>query len=103
MGTGLVCDLAENGEVAVTMVRSAPAGTYALILMDMQMPRMDGVTATRIIRQLDGGERIPVVALTANAFVEDEARCREAGMNDFVSKPVDPARLAASLAVKVTP
>lgn len=94
---GLVCDLAENGEVAVTMVRSAPAGTYALILMDMQMPRMDGVTATRIIRQLDGGQRIPVVALTANAFVEDEARCREAGMNDFVSKPVDPDRLYQAL------
>ena len=94
---GLVCDLAENGEVAVTMVRSAPVGTYALILMDMQMPRMDGVTATRIIRQLDGGQRIPVVALTANAFVEDEARCREAGMNDFVSKPVDPDRLYQAL------
>jgi PAS domain S-box-containing protein len=94
---GLVCDLAENGEVAVTMVRSAPAGTYALILMDMQMPRMDGVTATRTIRQLDGGGHIPVVALTANAFVEDEARCREAGMNDFVSKPVDPDRLYQAL------
>ncbi len=94
---GLVCDLVENGEVAVTMVRSVPAGTYALILMDMQMPRMDGVTATRTIRQLDGGQRIPVVALTANAFVEDEARCREAGMNDFVSKPVDPDRLYQAL------
>ncbi|MCK6374269.1 MAG: ATP-binding protein [Zoogloea sp.] len=93
----LACDLAENGEEAVAMFQRAPAGTYALILMDMQMPRMDGVTATRTIRQLDGGEGIPVVALTANAFVEDEARCREAGMNDFVSKPVDPDRLYHAL------
>ena len=93
----LVCDLAENGEEAVAMFQRAPAGAYALILMDMQMPRMDGVTATRTIRQLDGGEGIPVVALTANAFVEDEARCREAGMNDFVSKPVDPDRLYHAL------
>jgi len=93
----LACDLAENGEEAVAMFQRAPAGAYALILMDMQMPRMDGVTATRTIRQLDGGEGIPVVALTANAFVEDEARCREAGMNDFVSKPVDPDRLYHAL------
>jgi PAS domain S-box-containing protein len=93
----LACDLAENGEEAVAMFQRAPAGAYALILMDMQMPRMDGVTATRMIRQLDGGEGIPVVALTANAFVEDEARCREAGMNDFVSKPVDPDRLYHAL------
>jgi len=94
---GLACDVMDNGEDAVARIRDGQPGTYALVLMDMQMPRMDGVTATRIIRQLQGGKTIPVVAMTANAFMEDEKLCREAGMNDFVSKPVDPIRLYSTL------
>jgi PAS domain S-box-containing protein len=94
---GLVCDLANDGEEAVLMIRTAQPGTHALIFMDMQMPKMDGLTATKLIRQLETGKDIPIVAMTANAFNEDEERCIAAGMNDFVSKPVDPDRLYSTL------
>jgi PAS domain S-box-containing protein len=94
---GLACDLAQDGEEAVARIRSAQPDTYALILMDMQMPKMDGLTATKVIRQLEAGKVIPIVAMTANAFSEDEERCLAAGMNDFVSKPVDPDRLYSTL------
>ncbi|KAB2965735.1 ATP-binding protein [Zoogloea sp.] len=94
---GLLCDIASDGEVAVEKIRAAPSGTYALALMDMQMPRMDGLAATVAIRQLDCGRTLPIVAMTANAFIEDKTRCMEAGMNDFLSKPVDPDRLYQAL------
>lgn len=94
---GLVCDLANDGEEAASIVRTSPPGTYALLLMDMQMPKMDGLAATKIIRQLETGGEIPIVAMTANAFKEDEERCIAAGMNDFVSKPVDPDQLYCTL------
>lgn len=61
------------------------------------MPKMDGLTATKLIRQLETGKDIPIVAMTANAFNEYEERCIAAGMNDFVSKPVDPDRLYSTL------
>jgi len=91
---GLLVDCAEDGVQAVEM-----AGRYAypLILMDMQMPRLSGLDATRAIRQLPGAATTPIVAMTANAFSEDRRACLEAGMDDFLSKPVEPEQLYRAL------
>ncbi|MBS0370852.1 MAG: response regulator [Proteobacteria bacterium] len=94
---GLVVDIAPDGVEALEMLVRAAPDTYALILMDMQMPRMDGLTATRALRQLPAFQNIPVVAMTANAFMEDRQRCHEVGMNDFLAKPVDPALMSRVL------
>ena len=91
---GLAVDVAPDGRAAVEL---ASRTDYALILMDMQMPHLDGLAATRAIRALPRGGRVPIVAMTANAFQEDRRRCFEAGMDDFVPKPVDPKRLFAVL------
>ena len=87
---GLEVDVAEDGAVAV---ERAGQFAYALILMDMQMPNVDGLEASRRIRASGQGSEVPIVALTANAFYEDKLRCLEAGMDDFLTKPVDPSRL----------
>jgi PAS domain S-box-containing protein len=92
--TGLSVDTAEDGEQAVAMAR---ADAYATILMDMQMPKLDGLAATRQIRTLDGYGKVPIIAMTANAFAEDKARCIDAGMDDFLAKPFDPDTLFAVL------
>ena len=91
---GLSVDVASDGAEAVRM---AAASDYALILMDMQMPKMDGLAATRAIRATPKGHQVPIVAMTANAFAEDRQRCTAAGMNDFLSKPVEPALLYATV------
>jgi len=95
-GFGLDVSVAENGRVAVERVQRE---AFDLILMDMQMPELDGLAATRAIRALPQRSNVPIIAMTANAFEEDRQACFAAGMNDFVAKPVDPNALGATLAL----
>ena len=92
---GFVVETAEDGSVAVEMIERAEAGYYALVLMDIQMPQMDGYTATRAIRSMADSAKanVPIVAMTANAFDEDKARAAECGMNAHVAKPIDVEKL----------
>lgn len=92
---GFILDTAEDGTIAVEKMRTAKPDQYDLILMDIQMPLMDGYEATRQIRKLKNSEtaNIPIVAITANAFEEDRQKALETGMNEHVSKPIDKERL----------
>ncbi len=87
---GFIVDVADNGQIAVDMVQAAP---YDIVLMDMQMPVMDGVTATMEIRKLDQMMDLPIVAMTANAMQIDREKCIAAGMNEHIAKPIDDEEL----------
>ena len=92
-------DVAENGKIAVDKFSGHEAGYYDAILMDMRMPEMDGLEATRAIRDMDrdDAKTVPIIALTANAFDEDVQRSLQAGLNAHLSKPVEPDALFSTL------
>ena len=96
---GFVIDTAENGQEAVDLVAASAPGYYDLVLMDIQMPVMDGHEATRRIRSLEDKElaKVPVVAMTANAFDEDRKAAKECGMNGFISKPINMQEVVQAL------
>ena len=96
---GIIIDTAEDGDVAVEKLRSAAEGQYDLILMDIQMPRMDGYEATKAIRNLPGryASEIPIIAMTANAFEEDRQNALDAGMNGHLAKPIEIPKLLEML------
>ncbi|MDE6568215.1 MAG: response regulator, partial [Lachnospiraceae bacterium] len=96
---GLVIDTVGDGTEAVDTIKNVAAGTYDMIMMDIQMPIMDGYEATRQIRALEDAERasIPIVAMTANAFDEDKQKAMDAGMNGHVAKPIDIVQLMDTL------
>ena len=91
---GLSVDIASDGQQAIDKVKANP---YDLVLMDIQMPVMDGIEATLQIRQMPDRKELPILALTANIFEEYRHRCTEAGMSDFIAKPVDPIALFATM------
>ena len=95
---GLEVDRAEDGEVCVRMLQQKPEGYYDLILMDIQMPNMNGYQATESIRGMRGRRaEIPIVAMTANAFEEDRKKSLDAGMNEHIAKPIDIDKLLKTL------
>jgi len=97
---GAEVSLAGNGQIAVAQVQR---GDFDLVLMDLQMPGMDGFEATRRMRNLPGKQHLPIIAMTAAAMLKDRQACEAAGMNDFVSKPFDPPRLIGTLSQWVKP
>ena len=96
---GILVDTAEDGDIAVEKMRNAAPGQYDLILMDIQMPRMNGYDATKAIRKLPDSyaSQIPIIAMTANAFDEDKKNAVAAGMNGHIAKPIDVPKLLATL------
>jgi two-component system sensor histidine kinase/response regulator len=97
---GMVVEIAGNGQIALDM---AQTNRYDLVLMDMQMPVMDGLTATQELRKLYGAAQLPIVAMTANAMQRDRERCLAAGMDDFLAKPIDPEQLTTMVAQWLRP
>ena len=97
---GFTVHIANHGQEAVDMITK---NTYDIVLMDMQMPVMDGVTATIEIRKIEKNKDLPIVAMTANAMQQDREKCTDAGMNDHVAKPIDPDELFRALLKWIKP
>ena len=96
---GFEVDIAEDGDIAVNKIRDAEPYTYDLVLMDIQMPTMDGYEATRLIRELPPEYgHIPIIAMTANAFEEDRWAALEAGMDEHIAKPINVEKLKETIA-----
>lgn len=93
----LEIEVARDGLEALATMGTARPGEYAMILMDMQMPNMDGLEATREIRKMPVAQKLPIIAMTANAFNEDRERCFDAGMDDFIAKPVEPEQMFTTI------
>ena len=104
-GVGFSVDVADNGQIGLNRVqaRHAEAQPYDIVLMDMQMPVMDGITASRLLRQSFSAQALPIVAMTANAMQVDKDRCLAAGMNGYVSKPINPEELWRALRTWIRP
>jgi CheY-like chemotaxis protein len=104
-GEGFKVVHAENGKTAVEKFENSPAGEFDIILMDMQMPVMDGCTATRTIRKLEraDAQTVPIFACTANSFTEDRNRAIASGMNDFLSKPIDVNEMLTKISAIASP
>ena len=100
---GVAVDIAQNGRKAIDMLASKPDHHYHAVLMDIQMPVMDGFEATRLIRGQQRFHALPVIAMTAHAMIEEQQRCKAAGMNAHVAKPVKPEILFQTLAAYFTP
>ena len=100
---GILVDCAEDGQLGLEAFKRSAPGEYAAILMDIRMPQMNGYEATQAIRRLDRPDAatIPILAMTADAFEEDIRQAREIGMNGYLTKPVNPARMYALLAEKI--
>jgi two-component system, sensor histidine kinase and response regulator len=101
-GEGALVEIASDGHEAISRLRADPTG-FDVVLMDIQMPQMDGFEATEVIRHTLGLRELPVIAMTANSSPEDRARSREAGMNDHLAKPIDVRILVATLLAHVRP
>ena len=101
---GFEVEVAEDGSVAVDMLTQSEAGYYKLILMDVQMPIMNGYEATQKIRALENKDHanIPILAMTANAFEEDKQAAIDSGMNGHIAKPIDIGKLMATLDKMIT-
>ena len=95
---GMVVDTALNGQIAVDMIRANGVQAYDFVLMDVMMPVMDGYEATSIIRKLPGGDKLTILAFSANAFEEDREKSLQAGMDGHIAKPLKVNELLSELA-----
>lgn len=102
-GAGFSVDVVNNGRQAISVLREEGPKAFAAVLMDIQMPEIDGITATRLIRVEDGFEDLPIIAMTAHALVEEQKRCKAAGMDAHISKPVDSRELISKLNSYIKP
>ena len=102
---GYLVETAEDGETSINMIRRSDRGYFDIVLMDIQMPGIDGYEAARSIRKMHDNEhaRLPIIAMTANAFEEDMERARSAGMNAYIAKPVEPEAIKLVLEQVMTP